>query len=585
MINNLYGNPHSASDPARLSGEIVDSIRAKALQFFNADPDHFDLLFVANATAAIKLVGESFRDLTAAGSIPGAFWYGYHKDAHTSVVGVREYAEGNYHCFGSDQEVEEWLNGYSARINTLNDGSLPGLFAYPGQSNMTGRRLPLSWTGMLRQSTRTPHQNTYSLLDAAALVTTTQLDFSDPETAPDFTALSFYKIFGFPDLGALIVLKKSGHILSWRRYFGGGTVDMLTVYHEATVQRKNETLHEALEDGTLPFHSIVALGCAIDTHKKLYTSMASISRHTAFLGHRLYSRLSSLTHYNGRPACVIYNDVADPHPYVDASRQGATVAFNLIRANGTYVRYSLVEQLANENSIYLRSGGLCNPGGIASHLKIEPWQFKRAWSAGHKCGAADDLEVIGGKATGVVRASLGAMSTLRDVDTFIGFLSITFVENPIVLPPPNFEIHSTTATFDFEAQYRGSPQPALQSRYKTQPRVPATHEVQQKREPSFDFDTTGRVAPRPPQQPRHKTSTLSLKGPVLSPKSFFGRKSIETNRLAPPELSPRVSELSGRTMTPEDVELRELLKQKLSMKSINKSKGGLKFWKEIGGKI
>lgn len=38
--------------------------------------------------------------------------------------------------------------------------------------------------------------------------------FSDPDRAPDFTCLSLYKIFGFPDLGALVVRKQSGHIVS-----------------------------------------------------------------------------------------------------------------------------------------------------------------------------------------------------------------------------------------------------------------------------------------------------------------------------------------------------------------------------------
>jgi molybdenum cofactor sulfurtransferase len=55
MITNLFGNPHSTSDPSQLSGHMVDSIREKTLAFFNADPEHFDIVFTANATAAIKL--------------------------------------------------------------------------------------------------------------------------------------------------------------------------------------------------------------------------------------------------------------------------------------------------------------------------------------------------------------------------------------------------------------------------------------------------------------------------------------------------------------------------------------------------
>ncbi|RDL36767.1 uncharacterized protein BP5553_06119 [Venustampulla echinocandica] len=428
MMSNLYGNPHSGSDPAHLSGQAVDQVREATLRFFGADPEHFDLVFTANATAAIKCVADNFRDLALASSPSGTFWYGYHKDAHTSLVGVRELTSGTHHCFASDGEVEDWLNGHLPPSLLCSGAGLPGLFAYPGQSNMTGRRLPLSWTAKLRQSSKPSHQNTYSLLDAAALATTTQIDLSDANAAPDFTAVSFYKIFGFPDLGALIVRRKSGHILSWRKYFGGGTVNMLTVLHETTVQRKDTTIHDALEDGTLPFHSIIALGCAMQVHQQLYGSMSRISQHTSFLFQRLYAGMVGLRHFNGRPVCVPYNESSARCSFADPRTQGATIAFNIVDADGYYVGPSVVEYLANEKGIYLRSGGLCNAGGIASYLKVEPWQFKRAWSSGYRCGAAGPLEIINGKPTGVVRASLGAMSTIEDVDTFVDFLLVTFVE-------------------------------------------------------------------------------------------------------------------------------------------------------------
>jgi len=406
---------------------MVDSIREKTLRFFKADPEYFDLVFTANATAAIKLVGECFRDLAEQSSTSGKFWYGYHKDAHTSIVGVREFSKGNHHCFTSDQEVEKWLaEGSSIPSRSSDDGFTPGLFAYPGQSNMTGRRLPLSWCKKLRASTSPALQNTYSILDAAALATTTQVDLSDHEAAPDFTAVSFYKIFGFPDLGALIVRRRSGHILSWRHFFGGGTVNGLTVLHDAYVIRKDASIHEFLEDGTLPFHSILALGCAIDVHKELYGSMKAISRHTLFLARRLYTGMSNLRHLNGRPICSIYIDDTGI-PYTDPAKQGATIAFNVMAADGHYIGWKTVEELANNNKIYLRAGGLCNPGGIAGYLKIEPWQFKRAWSAGYHCGDGGELQVINGKPTGVIRASLGAMNTVSDVDTLIAFLAATFV--------------------------------------------------------------------------------------------------------------------------------------------------------------
>jgi hypothetical protein len=103
-----------------------------------------------------------------------------------------------------------------------------------------------------------------------------------------------------------------------------------------------------------------------------------------------------------------------------------------MKADGNYVGHSLVEKIANEKGIFLRSGGLCNSGGISDYLQVEPWQFKRAWSAGHRCGE-EGIDLVNGKPTGVVRASLGAMSTFPDVDTFLDFLADVFVEQPRTL--------------------------------------------------------------------------------------------------------------------------------------------------------
>ncbi|KAK0655738.1 pyridoxal phosphate-dependent transferase [Cercophora newfieldiana] len=354
MSTNLYGNPHSANQPAKISGDMVDAVRAKALRFLGADPRHFDLVFVSNATAAIKLVADSFRDL-AEQTRSGRFWMG--------------------------------------RV------------------------------------------------------------FNDPEAAPDFACVSFYKIFGFPDLGGLVVRRDSGHILALRRYFGGGTVSMVSAiggaWHvskgleAANAGQAGEAdghahgLHEGLEDGTLPFHSILALGEAIDVHRELYGSMENISLHTTRLVRRLYEGISSLRYANGQPLCKVYCENVEE--FGDAARQGATVAFNVFCEDGSYVPYSTVEHAANERGIYVRSGGICCPGGIFSSLGYEPWQLKRARSAGHHCGS-DGLSIINELPTGVVRASLGAMSTTQDVDAFVSFLHGAFIEGRLhQRVPPEME--------------------------------------------------------------------------------------------------------------------------------------------------
>ena len=425
MNGHLFGNPHSRSPSSMLSTDRIESTRVKALDFFRADPENFDLIFVANATAAIKLVADCMSDYSQSKGSKG-FRFNYHGDSHTSLVGVREVAKSNVKCFDSDRDVEEWLlrseRSMSQYGNALSNHDGPvGLFAYPAQSNMNGRRLPLHWPGRVR-AVNSASREVYTLLDAAAFVATGQLDLSDEKNAPDFVALSFYKIFGFPDLGALIVRKKSGHVLKARRYFGGGTVDMVINGNEDAMWHagKSSQLHDILEDGTPAFHSIAALRIALDTHRRLFGSMANVSKHTCILSKVLYRRMSNLAHANGRPVCRIYKGTSSE--YGDSKSQGPTVAFNVLTSRGEWVGKSVFERLAVLNNIQIRTGGVCNPGGIATCLRISPVKMRENFDEGVRCG--NELDEINGKPTGIIRVSLGAMSSMKDIEYFIKFVQL-----------------------------------------------------------------------------------------------------------------------------------------------------------------
>ncbi|KAM0798853.1 pyridoxal phosphate-dependent transferase [Usnea florida] len=426
MNSNLFGNPHSNSPSSMLSSDVIESTRARALAFFKADPKHFDLIFVANATAAIKLVMDCISDH----SRKAATWYSYHVDSHTSLVGVREAVGESSRCFKSDKEVDDWT--HSRRSQMFQEGILKdssndnrvSLFAYPAQSNMNGRRLPMmSWSGAIRSS-NTSNGEVFTLLDAAAYVATAQLDLSDPDNTPDFTALSFYKIFGLPDLGALIVRKASGHVLGERHYFGGGTVDMVINGTNDGAQSeawhaKKSSLHEMLEDGTPASHSILALKLALKTHQRLFGSMENVSKHTCNLISILHKKMSRQFHSNGRLVCKIYE--GSPRKYGTSKDQGPTIAFNVQNSRGEWVGKSDFERLAILNNIQLRTGGVCNPGGIASALEMSAQEMRDNYDEGLRCG--NDLDEINGKPTGIIRVSLGAMSSMQDIEKFMDFMN------------------------------------------------------------------------------------------------------------------------------------------------------------------
>jgi molybdenum cofactor sulfurtransferase len=394
----------------------IESIRIQALKYFGFDPEQTDLIFTSNTTSAIKLVAETLRESQ------GGFWFGYHVDCHTSLVGVRELAT-EHRCFANDTDVESWLQ---CGRNKARAGS--SLFAYPAQSNMNGRRLPLRWNTEIKEQKH--DKETFTLLDAASFAATSPLCFDDPDSVPDFTVLSFSKVFGFPDLGALIVRKDVSKVFDRRRYFGGGTVDMVVCVQEQWHSKKTRHLHERLEDGTLPIHSILALKEAMRTHDDLFRSLLSTKSHSAGMAHRLRHELAALVHRNGISVCTMYDtravDSAKMHEY------GPVVAFNIRDSQGQWMSHAEVEKLAAIKHIHIRTGGVCNPGGIATCLDLAPWEMLENFSAGFRCGSDNDIR--NGKPTGIIRVSLGAMNTHADVKRFVCFVQEFFVDkNAVVL--------------------------------------------------------------------------------------------------------------------------------------------------------
>jgi molybdenum cofactor sulfurtransferase len=416
MGSTLLANPHSDAANPSASSILLAETRLQVLEFASADPDYFDVVFTANTTAAVKLVMECFSGLSC------GFDYAYHSSCHTSLIGVRELAR-NSHCFATDEQTERWLTA-GRDVFEVEDAVRPILFAYPAQSNMNGQRLPLDWSSLLRQSGH--YRNTYTLLDVAAFASTGPLDLSNPESAPDFTVLSFYKIFGFPDLGALIIRKASSSVLGHRRYFGGGTTEMVTCFGEKPwVARKETGLPSQLEDGTVAVRSVLALQCAFRNHQLLFGSMRDISQHVTWLGERLYERLEALKHPNGVPVCHFYK--AATSTYGNSNTQGATIALNIRKDDESWMSPYAVGALLRNHKIHVRVGSLCNPAGMASALDLKSDDMKAAFEEGFRCNRHDDVRA-GGKPFGMIRVTLGAMSTLEDILRFTGVVEKELVD-------------------------------------------------------------------------------------------------------------------------------------------------------------
>eukprot|EP01083_Nonionella_stella_P144110 449299_1 len=111
---------------------------------------------------------------------------------------------------------------------------------------------------------------------------------------------------------------------------------------------------------------------------------------------------------------------------------GPTIAFNVIRSDGSYVGYNEVAKLAalSHNPIQFRTGCFCNPGACATALKLSETKVKSHYEkSGHVCG--DHIDVIDETPTGAVRMSFGKDSIWEDLDAACRFLENTFVNGNV----------------------------------------------------------------------------------------------------------------------------------------------------------
>jgi molybdenum cofactor sulfurtransferase len=338
LRSNVFGNPHSLNPTSSAMTELVERAREAVLSHFRASPAEYVAIFTPNATGALRLVGEAYPFQRG-----DRFLLTF--DNHNSVNGIREFArargaETTYvPSQAPDLRVDDDL---LPRYLTEVGGEHHNLFAFPAQSNFSGVQHPLAWIEQAHE------QGWEVLLDAAAYIATNRLDLSTWH--PDFVALSFYKMFGWPTgVGALIARREALATLE-RPWFSGGTIVAAFVQRE-WYQSAPGAAH--FEDGTVNFLNLPAV--EIGLHLLDRIGIETIHTHVQALGSQLLDSLDLLRHANGAPAATIYG----PR---DFDRRGATIAFNFVHPDGRIVDERYVDRVARQHNISLRTGCFCNPG-------------------------------------------------------------------------------------------------------------------------------------------------------------------------------------------------------------------------------
>jgi selenocysteine lyase/cysteine desulfurase len=398
LRTHVFGNPHSLNPSSFAMTELVEQCRSKVLAYFDAAPDEYAAIFTANASAALKLVGEAYP------FEPGAA-FALTFDNHNSVNGIREFARARG-AFVSyvplrldDLRVDE--GDLTRALAARDDG--PRLFAYPAQSNFSGVQHPLEWVD------RAHAAGWDVLLDAAAFVPANRLDLS--ACRPDYVSLSFYKMFGYPTgIGCLIARREALAKLR-RPWFAGGTITVASVTGDRFFMAEGPA---GFEDGTPDYLGIP--GVAIGLEHLEQAGVDQIRARCRCLTAWLLERLAALKHGNGDAVAMIYGPKT-------TERRGATIAFNFADAAGNAIDHRRVEEAASRHRISLRAGCFCNPGVGETALQITRDELRGCFSGVGEAGrfTLDDLQRCVSGNVGAVRVSLGIASNFADVFRFIEF--------------------------------------------------------------------------------------------------------------------------------------------------------------------
>ena len=379
-------NPHSQGQVSR-SVSDMEELRYELTSLCKTNTSEYEVCFTQNATQAIQQWGNIMPWNENA-------HFQYFIDNHNSILGIRALSSKRGAKVSCERAFPE-----------KSDKELR-VFAFPMQSNFSGKKYPMSWIKQYQE------EGGYVFLDAAAA---TAPDLSTYK--PDFVGLSLLKLTGAHG-GALLVRRDRIAMLG-EPLPAGGTVQFSC--SRSGIYKLLPELHKRIEAGTQSYIDISLALAGIRVRKEIGTE-DEIKERLHELGKKFYKELSELKHSNGMELVHF-----TPQHEEDF---GATFSFNIFDPDGNLIGHNDVQYCFSIEDIVARFGGHCNPGSGFPALGWKEEDIERIAEENAKVGRCiSNLCELQGRPVGTIRISFGAPSSEADVDRIISVIKHNFLNN------------------------------------------------------------------------------------------------------------------------------------------------------------
>ena len=369
----LYGNTHSESPSATLSTEQVQQARAFLLNYLGISSlTEYITVFTYSHAQALKVIAESFPYTEKSK-------FFYPSSSSNNILGLRGFVE--------KKGGKSGLFDITKKENFTFEDNSTNVIAFPLVDEFTGEVLSVEKMKQIINTPKGSSNLTITLADASLYLANHKLDLKEtPFTA---IAVSFEKIFGFPNLGCAVI---SGDLIPklQKPYFGGGTLVFAMPNEDYEKMRLKPS--EKFEDGSIPFLSIASLKYGFDMLKQLGADETFHYQHD--MGQRLYRGINEVVYEDQKKATIVYSPL----------ESDSIVTFNVLDKNGNIIDYHQVLAAAKSANISLSGGCMSTPGSCYAALNVT------------------EKEAEAKPEIGAIRASVGWATTMSDVDRLIQFL-------------------------------------------------------------------------------------------------------------------------------------------------------------------